>query len=568
MTRNLGVKVILILFSMIFIRAEASSARSLYDDFTGTHINNQKWYNREFVREVVAGRLVSKIGNASGTGTFRNMTEFQDPASIDTIACDITVVETDLDTGIYPRSFARIEGFFYNTKGTGGAKGDIWAAVVIGDRGDGLEAWLEVQEFLDDDMTSWDTTTRMLIGPGAIAYNAAYPTKIAYDGARGFEFTVGTWNGSFTGPRRKRPAVTQIKTLTTGINAESGSGTGYVSALFDDVYINNETEVYDDFATAPLDPTRWPDLESVTEISDGKVRLNVQADGSETSAILYATDQTSSYLEARVTVESGSSVSPGATGAARVGGYYYNESRGSGSGQDYNQYEGNVWGDVRIELDNDNNLKARAIVVRSDDANESTWTFRFDQDFTTSIAFDTAYALSIEFTGSGFIFKCGDESVDYQVSTDTYEPYGKSRTLSSKLYAKSGQEGYVKAGFDEVYTAVGATGTTDSTISGDGCFIATAAYGSPIEPHVKVLRDLRDRFLLANSVGNASVRPYSMTAPPIADYTAEHESLRTATRWSLTPGVYGIEHPKAILLIVFGLGIGMVVAGSRKSGKK
>jgi len=69
-------------------------------------------------------------------------------------------------------------------------------------------------------------------------------------------------------------------------------------------------------------------------------------------------------------------------------------------------------------------------------------------------------------------------------------------------------------------------------------------------------------------VGNASVRPYSMTAPPIADYTAEHESLRTATRWSLTPGVYGIEHPKAILLIVFGLGIGMVVAGSRKSGKK
>jgi hypothetical protein len=37
---------------------------------------------------------------------------------------------------------------------------------------------------------------------------------------------------------------------------------------------------------------------------------------------------------------------------------------------------------------------------------------------------------------------------------------------------------------------------------GGGCFIATAAYGSSVEPHVKILREFRDRIVINNSFGS------------------------------------------------------------------
>jgi hypothetical protein len=78
-------------------------------------------------------------------------------------------------------------------------------------------------------------------------------------------------------------------------------------------------------------------------------------------------------------------------------------------------------------------------------------------------------------------------------------------------------------------------------ITGDsgsgGCFIATAAYGSMMEPHVKILRDFRDRFLLGNMVGKGFVRLYYTYSPPIADFIAKHDSLKAMVRISLLPVV-------------------------------
>jgi hypothetical protein len=97
---------------------------------------------------------------------------------------------------------------------------------------------------------------------------------------------------------------------------------------------------------------------------------------------------------------------------------------------------------------------------------------------------------------------------------------------------------------------------------GGGCFIATAAFGSMMAPHVKILRDFRDRFLLHNSMGKGFVGLYYTYSPPIADFIAKHDNLRAMVRISLLP-VVGVSwvaiklgmFPTVMLMLLFSIGM-------------
>jgi hypothetical protein len=83
-------------------------------------------------------------------------------------------------------------------------------------------------------------------------------------------------------------------------------------------------------------------------------------------------------------------------------------------------------------------------------------------------------------------------------------------------------------------TAAGATAQTDFSVATDtaagGCFVATAAFGSPMARQVQWLRAFRDRILLPGRAGRAFVNWYYGWSPRAAAWLREHAIARKLTR--------------------------------------
>jgi len=143
----------------------------------------------------------------------------------------------------------------------------------------------------------------------------------------------------------------------------------------------------------------------------------------------------------------------------------------------------------------------------------------------------------------------------------------KGGTIIGQASAPAGETDYTIAVLlDHLSTFVVAPPlpTAAAPVSGgDGgtCFIATAAFGSANDWHVKTLRDFRDRFLLTSDWGKAFVDAYYRYSPPVASYLTQHEALRTVVRVALVPVAglaYVTMYQPVLLLIGFVLVFGFV----------
>ncbi len=96
-----------------------------------------------------------------------------------------------------------------------------------------------------------------------------------------------------------------------------------------------------------------------------------------------------------------------------------------------------------------------------------------------------------------------------------------------------------------------------------GCFIATAAYGSPMAPDVRIFRLFRDGVLMNTRIGRAFVSLYYRFSPPLAEAISGSPALRFAVRCALAPfslfasfAVGTDAAGKALLAFLLAAGIG------------
>ena len=72
----------------------------------------------------------------------------------------------------------------------------------------------------------------------------------------------------------------------------------------------------------------------------------------------------------------------------------------------------------------------------------------------------------------------------------------------------------------------------------DGCYIATAAYGSPLANEVNILRSFRDEILRKNRFGRAFVKMYNLFSPHLSRLIEQHSWLGKVSRVFLHPIVF------------------------------
>jgi hypothetical protein len=127
------------------------------------------------------------------------------------------------------------------------------------------------------------------------------------------------------------------------------------------------------------------------------------------------------------------------------------------------------------------------------------------------------------------------KDIDYTV-TNIDPGVSASLTILSGTYLKDkltnfGEEVILTIDFD-----VGGDATLTINVP-EICFIATAAYGTPMAEEIQILREFRDEYLLTNPLGRALVEVYYRVSPPIAEFITEHPSLKPIVRAGLLPVV-------------------------------
>jgi hypothetical protein len=164
-------------------------------------------------------------------------------------------------------------------------------------------------------------------------------------------------------------------------------------------------------------------------------------------------------------------------------------------------------------------------------------------------------------------FAAGETRKTFEISLVAGDAARRERRFEVVLANPTGDAGIDPEGRRVTITIRADEGVSEKECKGFcDCFIATAAWGSWMDPHVATLRNFRDDVLMRHAAGRAFAAFYYRYSPPLARLIGRHELLRAATRAALAPLVFAIERPAAAGgLLLSGL---LVIVCLRRTAKR
>ncbi len=131
-----------------------------------------------------------------------------------------------------------------------------------------------------------------------------------------------------------------------------------------------------------------------------------------------------------------------------------------------------------------------------------------------------------------YILSATDTGGLYVQKTGTVQAPSSTTHVRIRLYGTDwGEEEEVR--FDDI----GFWCSVENSYWSNYCFIATAAYGTPMAEEIQILREFRDGYLLTNPAGQALVDLYYSVSPPMAEFINAHPNLKPIVRAGLLPAV-------------------------------
>ena len=154
-------------------------------------------------------------------------------------------------------------------------------------------------------------------------------------------------------------------------------------------------------------------------------------------------------------------------------------------------------------------------------------------------------------TGYDIRYMLGDTMTDADFATAAAAPHVDASTPGMQVCFDMGQQQGIQAqrtftiGIRAIGDCMKESDLRTTTISTprqkfatiEGCFIATAAYGSDMQPDVLALRGFRDRVLRKGPFGRALVGLYYSASPPLARAIRTDDRVRATVRDLLRPEV-------------------------------